>query len=231
MFESTQKEQPVLAKFWREVHLVDNLKANLLIGIDIIGSELVVVNMGRKRVIVGSCNIEVPIEIKFCSHSAPGITRPVHAQKTTVVPPHSALPVCIHHLHQIPANRDYLFESENVNFGVYAHMVNSETSTVEVQNESYNSLHIPWNFRLGNIVKLEYPNAFTVKFTKLVDLALCQPKSHHKVSWFRKLVTVYATIASPNILLPMSKSLASSNAPVLYDHTSSLTENQNGSFT
>lgn len=200
-------------------------------GIDIMGPELVVVDIGRKRVILGSCDVEVPIEIKFHFHSAHGVIRPIHAQKTTVVPPHLALPVCIYHLHQIPADRDYLIEPGNVNFGVYAHMVNSETSTVLVQNDSHNSLHVPLNFRLGHIVELEYPNASTAEPTQLADLALRQPKSHHKASWFRKLVTAYAAIASPNILLPVSKFLASSDAPVLHDHTSSFTETKSGAST
>lgn len=195
------------------------------------GPELVVVDMGWERVILGSCDVEVPIEIKFRSHSAHGVIRPIHAQKTTVVPPHSAIPVCIHHLHQIPADRDYLFKPGDVNSGVYAHMVNSETSTVLVQNDSHNLLHIPRNFRLGHIVELEYPNAFTAEPTELADLALRQPKSHHKASWFRKLVTAYAAIALPKILLPMSNSLASLDALVLHDHISSLTETKSGSST
>lgn len=35
MFEGTQRGQPVLARFWRELHLVNNLEANVLTGIDI----------------------------------------------------------------------------------------------------------------------------------------------------------------------------------------------------
>ena len=66
MFKGTQKEESVLAKFWQQVYLVDNLKTNLLIGIDIIGPELVVVDMEQKKVILGSCYVKVPIEIKFC---------------------------------------------------------------------------------------------------------------------------------------------------------------------
>lgn len=107
------------------------------------GPELVLVDMGRKSVILGSYDVELPIEIKFCSHSAYRIICSIHAQKTTVVPPHLVLPICIHHFHQILENQDYLFEPEDVNFGVYAHMVNSETSTVLVQNDSHNSLYIP----------------------------------------------------------------------------------------
>lgn len=62
--EGTQKGQPILARFWREVHCVDNLKANLLIGIDVMGPELMTVDMGKINVIFGSCNVEIPIEIK-----------------------------------------------------------------------------------------------------------------------------------------------------------------------
>ena len=132
MLEGAQKDQPVLTKFWREVHLVDNLKANLPIGIDIMGPELVVVDMGQKRVILGSCNVEVLIKIKFRLQSANGVKCLVYAQKTTVLPPHLTLPIYIHHFHHVPKDRDYLFESGDVNFGVYAHMVNSQTSTVRV---------------------------------------------------------------------------------------------------
>lgn len=81
MFEGTQKGQPVLTSFWREVHLVDNLKANLLIGIDVMGPELVTADMGQKKVIFGSCNVEIPIEIKSRSRSAQGVQRPVHGFK------------------------------------------------------------------------------------------------------------------------------------------------------
>lgn len=81
IFEGTQRGQPVLARFWREVHLVDELKANPLIGIDVMGSELVTVDMGQKKVILGSCNVEIFIKIETRSRSAQGIQRRIHAQK------------------------------------------------------------------------------------------------------------------------------------------------------
>lgn len=125
MFPDIQKEQPVFTKFWQKVYLLDNLKSNLLISINIMGSELVIVNMGRKRVILESCNIEVPIEIKFCSQSAHKITCLIYAQKITVVPSHLALPICIHYINQILIDCNYLFELRDVNFSIYTHIVNS----------------------------------------------------------------------------------------------------------
>ena len=61
--------------------------------------------------------------------------------------------------------------------------------TALVQNNNDNPLRIPRNFRLGHIVELEYPNAFTAEATELADLALRQPKFNHKASCFRKLIT------------------------------------------
>lgn len=84
---------------------------------------------------------------------------------------------------------------------------------------------------MKHIVELEYLNAFTAEPTELADLVLRQPKSYHKASWFRKLVTAYAFIASPNILLPISKSLALSDAFVIHDYTPSFTEIKSGSST
>lgn len=94
------------------------------------------VNMGQKKVILGSCNVEIPIDIKIRPRSAQGIRRLIHAQKTTIIPAHSALPVYIHHPHQPPQDRDYLFAPEEVNFDLYAHMVNSKTSTVLTNQDS-----------------------------------------------------------------------------------------------
>ncbi len=51
-FEGRQRGQPLLAGFWREIHLVDKLEANILIVIDIVGPELVTVDMGQKKAIL-----------------------------------------------------------------------------------------------------------------------------------------------------------------------------------
>lgn len=95
-------------------------------------TELIIVNMGQKRVILGNCNIKVTIEIKFCFYSAYGITWPIYGQKTTVVPLHLVSSVYIYNFYQILADQYYLFEPGDLNFDVYAYIMNSEISTVRV---------------------------------------------------------------------------------------------------
>ena len=56
--------------------------------------------------------------LKSRSRSLRGEQLPVHAQKTTIIPAHSVLPIYMHHLHQVPKDRDYLFEPGEVNFGL-----------------------------------------------------------------------------------------------------------------
>lgn len=54
----------VFVRFWREVHLVNNLKANLFINIDVIDLKYKTVDMRYKTVIFESYNIEILIDIK-----------------------------------------------------------------------------------------------------------------------------------------------------------------------
>ena len=45
MKDETSEEKPVIIKFTRDIYVVDNLKVNLLIGMDILDSEGVVIDL------------------------------------------------------------------------------------------------------------------------------------------------------------------------------------------
>ena len=48
----------------REVHMVNGLKAKMLIGIDILGRKNFTIDTGSKRTMIGSCdNIVLPLEV------------------------------------------------------------------------------------------------------------------------------------------------------------------------
>lgn len=94
------------------------------------GPKFVIVDNRQKRVILGSCIIEVPIEIKFCSQSTHGVIHSIFTLKWTIVPAYLALPIYIHYIYQIFTAWDYLFESRNINFGIYVHKEKSQISTV-----------------------------------------------------------------------------------------------------
>ena len=203
------KGHPAIARFRREVHLVEHLKANMLLGTDILGPEQITIDLGKKEAIIGSCGVNVPIDIGS-RNNTPAIVRAVHIRKTTQVPPHSALAVPIHHL-DIPKDRDYLFEPDDVNFSLYAHLMDADTSSVLVRNDTEKTVHIPRNFRLGHLNEMDYPNACHVTGEDAEELALRRPKREHKTSWFKKLIVACgaAAVAAAAILSPTATSSSS----------------------
>lgn len=118
-----------MAKIVREVHLVDDLKANMLIGNDLIGPEGITIDVASKSAYISSCGLTVPVEVK-----TPRVVvhTPVHARKTVIVPPRSKMIVPVHH-NSIPSDRDFLFEPDELNLSLYAHLVNAESRTTGTQ--------------------------------------------------------------------------------------------------
>ena len=145
----------------------------------------------------------VPIDVGT-RHGSPGVHKTVHITKTTVIPPHSTQPVPIHHFGDMPKDRDYLFEPADVNFGLYAHLINADTSAVVAHNDSDKSIHIPRNFRLGHVTEMDYPNVCHAVSEDIEELALRRPKKEHKTSWFKKLLVACAaaTAAATNLVSP-----------------------------
>ena len=56
------KDSPVEAVITRELHVVDNLETNILIGTDIMIPEKMDILLSRKSLQIGTCNVEVPIQ-------------------------------------------------------------------------------------------------------------------------------------------------------------------------
>ena len=102
----------------RRAHIVEGLKAKMLIGVDIMGPKEIDISMAKKAAHVGSCNVDVPIQVH--PHARNPVSRVVHVRSTVFIPPYSTAAIPIHHL-QIPASRDFLFEpSSNVDMSLYA---------------------------------------------------------------------------------------------------------------
>ncbi|KAL8794913.1 MAG: hypothetical protein Q9182_007582 [Xanthomendoza sp. 2 TL-2023] len=79
------KHDRVLACIKREVDIVDNLRANMLIGNYIIGPEQIVIDIAGKTAHIGSCNINIKVDPR---QRGQFVRRTLLAQ-STIVPPHS----------------------------------------------------------------------------------------------------------------------------------------------
>lgn len=171
-FPGIKDGKRALAKVTREVHLVD----------DLIGPEKIVIDIANKSAHIGSCDVTVDLEVKTARTV---VHERVHAKK---ISPGSEMTIPVHHT-SIPSDRDFLFEPDELNLSLYAHLVNSETRSIVVRNDSNKAVHIPRNCRLGRITELEFPNAFHIAADPDVsDLALRKASADHKTGWFKKVI-------------------------------------------
>lgn len=72
---------PAVARFRREVHLLSKLKANILLGSDMLGPELVTIDFGKKQAFIGSCEVTVPIDVESRGTASAAIQPAVHIAK------------------------------------------------------------------------------------------------------------------------------------------------------
>ncbi|KAJ9484139.1 hypothetical protein VN97_g9234 [Penicillium thymicola] len=107
-----------------EAHLVENLKAKLLIGMDVIGHEGFRLDFDAKTVKIPSyIGLEVPISTHTKPHHA--AQRPVYADKHMVVPPRSIVRVPARVQANLPEDREYVFEGRHRQAAFYSHLVDA----------------------------------------------------------------------------------------------------------
>ena len=146
--------------FRREIHIVDDLKTNMLIENHIIDSKNFIINLNKKIARINNCDVIVSIEIQSFKLST--IQLFVHLKKIIVISIHVELTIFIHRMKNILfVARDFLFESKFINqLSMYAHLIDATTKTVIVRNNNNTSMQISRNMRLNRIFELNYSNVF-----------------------------------------------------------------------
>lgn len=111
-------------------HLVDNLKAKTLIGMDIIGPEGMFINANARMLTIKSCDLTAPLRI---TPKGQRVDIVVRALSRIVVLPHtvSSVPTKMRGKQSIPSNRDYSVHSKQtcqLNLGAggfFAHLADA----------------------------------------------------------------------------------------------------------
>ena len=147
----------VLACIHRELHVVEDLRAKMLIGNDILGPEEIVIDVAGRKAYIGSCNSFASVTAHQRSSF---LRRHVHAKTASIIPPHGELMIPTSPL-KLPEDRDFLFEpSVQGNLTMYAHLVDHGMSSILVRNDSNSPVQIPKKTRLGNVTEIDYDNCF-----------------------------------------------------------------------
>ena len=98
-------DQQVYALLTCEIYWVEGLRANLLIGNNIISPEGFIIDVKKRSVLIGSCGVTIPIDAK---QKGPFLTRRLLSSQETVLLPHSEAMVSRVPL-LLPNDRDFLF--------------------------------------------------------------------------------------------------------------------------
>ena len=149
-----------IALIHRDVHVVDGLKAKLLIGMDIIGPERIILDIPQRVAIIRSCkDTRVPITVS--PRTSQRVKQPIKTSSDNTIPPHSHMIIPVQRP-DLPNDRDLLFEPFDHSNGiaVYAHIVNCHLSAVQVRNDSESPITIRKDSPLGIVGEYEVDGCF-----------------------------------------------------------------------
>jgi hypothetical protein len=175
----------------REVHLMNDLKINMLINNDILRFEEIFIDEINVKVIIANCqHMIISIEIRTLTKKM--INKVFHVRFITIISSYSMIIISIHRSN-LSSNRNFLFELTDLIISMYAHTLNDFINDVMIKNEFNKSIKIFRNARLETITKLFYLNAFHVDFNDIshVDVQnYVERKSilTHKESWFKRVL-------------------------------------------
>ncbi|KAL3428067.1 hypothetical protein PVAG01_01576 [Phlyctema vagabunda] len=155
----TDAQGPVEAVLRHEVHIIDKMKVNMLVGTDVMVPEKIDLLFSKNEMHIGSCGTTVPVQVR---HKAPQGQnfRPVHIKSSTVIPPRGMVTVPIHAIPQ--GDRDFLFEPDDVDVvTLYSTIVDDSTSTMLVKNTSDKPVQLQRNMRIGRLYEMEDEHGLT----------------------------------------------------------------------
>ncbi len=151
--------RPAYAHIHRELHLANGLKANLLVGNDILATERVIIDLANKSAMISSCQVTISVVTR--PRGRP-VQRKVLVDRSLTIPPESEAVVqfvCSNLLD----DRDFLFKpTPHSHLTLFSHILNDSTHRVLVRNASHRPILLPRRQRLGTLIEIPYDNCFQV---------------------------------------------------------------------
>jgi hypothetical protein len=149
-----------MTEIHREMHLVEELKINMLIENDILESEEIIINVQQKKVTIRNCE-NLVIDVKIHQRES-FVRRNVISQFVNIILSDSYAKIS-YKMKDLSTNQDFIFESfSEVSIFIYAHVINARTIDVIVRNESAKLMKISQNFKLDVAQKMKYDDCFYV---------------------------------------------------------------------
>ena len=164
-FDSTNR--PAYTNIHRKLHIVERLKANLLVGNNILATERVIINLANKSAMISSSQLTIFIAARPRGHM---VWKKVLVGRSLTIPPESEALVqfvCS----SFPDDRDFLFNpTPYSHLTLFSHILNNSTRRILVRNASHRPVFLPSRQQLSTLTEVSYDNCFQV----LLDLELAE---------------------------------------------------------
>ena len=148
---------------------------------DIINFESILIDFKKQKITIRNCDVTVFFEIR--SRAVRVQIRFVHVKKEFVISWRAQLAVVINDLsNDLTFDRDFLFESNDIEFTLYAHLIDFFIKTIFVINNTDQFMKIFRNFKFEKFVKFDYINAFLIQNKNVVELITRRFVREHKIS-------------------------------------------------
>ena len=154
----TQNRQ-IIAHIRREVYVIEELKINLLIKINIMTSKQIIIYSSEKQLIIDNCK-KLTTNLHVATKNAKKIRRVIIVEFRIMILSYTIERILIHKIRKKLLNRDYLFELELLN--AYMHIANVAISAIYVQNNAVEFHVIFTQAKLDHLVEFEEQNCFQI---------------------------------------------------------------------
>lgn len=152
-----KSKQLVYAQMDQELHLVDGLRANMLIGNNIIGLEQISINNAERTALVASCGVCIPISAR--QRLQPLIRKVLNTETMTLLPRTKTFVSVLST--GLLDNRDFFFQPLTQScLTLFSHLVDNTRGSVLVRNKSQHAVRLPCKQKLGLVTKMFYKNCF-----------------------------------------------------------------------
>ena len=158
-----------------EIHLMEGLRTNLLVGNDIMSLEAMVINLEKKTAIIGTCGISIDENAR---QRGQFLTKKLLTNQDSVISPRSEAIISLKNL-PLPDDQDFLFHpAPQANLTLYSHIMNYEISKIIVKNASDLLFCVPRRHKLGHLLDMTYDNCFFIDTKSAYSAASIPPSSH-----------------------------------------------------
>ena len=185
-FFEQKNDKSALTCITKEIYLMNDLKAKLLIENDFFESKSFIIDINSKKASIISCEIIIDLSIKQRDSF---VKRNIHAMKTTLI--RSKIEINVSAKFSVSDNKNFLFKSiKETNFTLFHHVVNSYINEIMIRNDSSHIVKNFKNFCLENVIELSYNECFQIESTK-IHRALNVSKSNW-IKTFKSVVAMFA---------------------------------------